>query len=151
MCYFPTTWLKVTDSTFSATKHPFKFPQQYQPHRSVVQTSDLHAYIHQKDELQRPEADDISEVITGPTPWVSPIVAPHKHDLNGWFQLCLPNTSWGLVQTIDTSLHSPLTLDWGSIKDWVLACLQLLRFFKKHPPSTVPETQRKVTTKHNTA
>lgn len=45
-----------------------------QPHRRVP----FHLRQKVEDELHKLEADDIIEEVTGPTPWVSPIVTPPK-------------------------------------------------------------------------
>lgn len=45
-----------------------------QPHRRVP----FHLRQKVEDELQKLEADDIIEKVTGPTPWVSPIVTLPK-------------------------------------------------------------------------
>lgn len=45
-----------------------------QPHRRVP----FHVRQKVEDELQKLEADDIIETVSGPTPWVSPIVTPSQ-------------------------------------------------------------------------
>ncbi|TKS65153.1 Retrovirus-related Pol polyprotein from transposon 17.6 [Collichthys lucidus] len=45
-----------------------------QPHRRVP----FHIRQKVEDELRKLEADDIIEEVSGPTPWISPIVAPPK-------------------------------------------------------------------------
>ena len=72
-------------------------------------------HIHQKDEdeLRNLETDDIIEEVTGPTPWISPIVAAPKpkdpDKVRICVDMCQANTAiereCHIIPTIDDVVH----------------------------------------------